>query len=137
MKTLIQFVNEQLSKPNAFCLLKPGFIHHHDEFLDVLKLHGWNIVKDAEIQLDNDKAQNLYSSHKDKDFYNDLCDYMVSSPCHWYACYKKCNDPVGDMKRLKDEIRSKWGKDDMHNCMHSSDSQDNVRREIMICDCQK
>ena len=36
-------------------------------------------------------------------------------------------------KKVKDEVRDKYGKDDMKNCMHSSDSKENVEREADIC----
>lgn len=145
MKSLRQFI-EDLATPvntlgmgdvnaaNAFCLLKPGFLKHEEEFRDTLKAKGWNVLKDKEVQLSDTQAANLYSPHADKEFYGDLCKYMASGPSHWYACYKDCEDPIKDMDKLKDEIRNKWGKDDMKNAMHSSDSIENVSREMMICD---
>ena len=36
------------------------------------------------------------------------------------------------MDKIKDEIRKKWGKDDMKNAMHSSDSLQNAARESNI-----
>ena len=33
------------------------------------------------------------------------------------------------MKTLKDKVRKAWGKDEMKNAMHSSDSLENVKRE--------
>ena len=44
-----------------------------------------------------------------------------------------CKDPIKDLKKVKDEVRDKYGKDDMKNCMHSSDSKENVEREADIC----
>ena len=36
------------------------------------------------------------------------------------------------MKEIKHHFRDKYGKDDMKNCMHSSDSLENVQREGKI-----
>ena len=36
------------------------------------------------------------------------------------------------MKEIKHHFRDKYGKDEMKNCMHSSDSLDNVKRESKI-----
>jgi nucleoside diphosphate kinase len=47
-------------------------------------------------------------------------------------CYKDCKDPIKDMKSIKDKVRKIWGKDDMRNAMHSSDSIDNVNREYKL-----
>ena len=49
------------------------------------------------------------------------------------TCKKLCNDPIQDMNIFKDKIRSEWGKDEMKNAMHSSDSLENVIRESKIC----
>lgn len=148
MIKLIDYIKEELATPmntlgmgevhpNGFCLLKPGFIKHNDEFKNKLTDNGWKILKDGECTLSDVQAKDLYAPHKDKDFYGDLCSYMVSAPCHWYSCYKDCEDPIKDMNKIKDEIRKAWGEDDMKNAMHSSDSIDNVNREYMICDCKE
>ena len=58
---------------------------------------------------------------------------MSSEKCIAYELYKDCKDPIKDLKKLKDKVRDKWGKDDMKNCMHSSDSLENIKRESDIC----
>ena len=70
--------------------------------------------------------------HKDKPFYDDLCKYMSSNECVCCSCYKKCDNPIKEMKDIKDIVREKWGIDDMKNAMHSSDSLENVNRENNI-----
>ena len=78
--------------------------------------------------------QNNYICHmKNSSFYNDLCDYMCSGDCVCCSCYKDCKDPIKDMDTIKQNVRKVWGKDDMKNAMHSSDSLDNVKRESNIC----
>jgi nucleoside diphosphate kinase len=42
-------------------------------------------------------------------------------------------ETFNDMKKLKDKVRENWGKDEMKNGMHSSDSLENVNRESKIC----
>ena len=46
-----------------------------------------------------------------------------------YFSYVDC---ANDMKKLKDKVRKNWGKDEMKNGMHSSDSLENVNRESKI-----
>ena len=36
------------------------------------------------------------------------------------------------MDKLKDKVRDMWGKSEMRNAMHSSDSLKNVKRETKI-----
>jgi nucleoside diphosphate kinase len=57
---------------------------------------------------------------------------MSSEDCLCCICHKDCEDPVKDMKSLKDTVRDRWGKSEMKNAMHSSDSLKNVNREKEI-----
>ena len=132
MKTLYQFITEALEKANAFCMLKPGFLEYESEFEKILKENGWKIVDKVKKKLTDDEAKELYISHKDENYYEDLWKYTASDDIIAYRCYKDCDDPIKDMDELKDEIREKWGKSQMKNAMHSSDSEKNVERESKI-----
>lgn len=118
---------------NGFVILKPGFAEHEDNLMKMLSNNDWKIVQKKKTKLTKDQAKLLYLPHKDKDFYNDLCDYMCSDECTCCTCYKDCKDPIKDMSAIKDKVRQQWGQDDMKNCMHSSDSISNVSRESKIC----
>lgn len=133
MKTLIQYIKESNIELNGFCILKPEFLDHTDDFLALLNNNDWKIIQKKKLLLTKDQAKDLYRPHKDKDFYKDLCDYMSSGECLCCSCYKDCDNPIEDMKKLKDKVRKNWGKDEMKNGMHSSDSLENVNRESKIC----
>ena len=134
MKHLLEYILESNNlELNGFVILKPEFLDHKDDFLALLKNNGWDIVQQTECQLSKEQAEELYNPHKDKDFYKDLCNYMCSDKCLCCACHKNCEDPIEDMKKLKDKVRENWGKDEMKNGMHSSDSLENVNRESKIC----
>ena len=134
MKKFSTFILEADNiKLNGFCILKPEFLEHEEDFLALLKNNGWKIVQKKKLLLTKEQASNLYSPHKDKDFYKDLCDYMSSGECLCCSCHKDCENPIEDMKKLKDKVRENWGKDEMKNGMHSSDSLENVNRESKIC----
>lgn len=127
-------VKDVVKKPNGFCLLKPGFTEHEDEFCNILNKNGWEILNKKKVLLTPDQASTLYINLEKEPFYNKLCDYMSSDDCVCCTCINETsNDPIGDMKKLKECIREMWGKDDMKNAMHSSDSEDNVIRESKIC----
>ena len=138
MKTLIEFIKESLENDpkqmNGFAILKPGFLDYEQQWKDLIgKTEGWDIIRCNRVYLEPEQAAELYSPHKDKDFYNDLCKYMSSGECVCCTCHKDCKDPIEEMKKIKDKVRNKWGIDDMKNAMHSSDSLDNVYRESKIC----
>ena len=46
--------------------------------------------------------------------------------------YEESGDPIKKMDEIKDHFRDKYGKDEMKNVMHSSDSKENVMREAKI-----
>lgn len=132
MKRLSQYISEAVSEINGFCILKPEFLDHIDDWVKMLQNNGWQIIQKKQLKLSNELASELYSCHKDKDFYSDLVQYMCSDDCLCCQCHKDCDDPINDMNKLKDKCRNAWGKNDMKNAMHSSDSLENVDRERKI-----
>ena len=133
MKTLIQYIKESdNTQINSFVILKPEFLSHEDDFLSMLKNNGWQIVQKQTLQLTHEQAQELYKMHKDKKFYKDLCKYMSSDKCMCCTCHKSTDKPIEEMNKIKDKIRNAWGKSEMKNAMHSSDSIENVNRERKI-----
>lgn len=137
MISLTQYILMESKKKevpsNGFAILKPGFLDLQDDFEKKLADSGWTISDITKVKMSKEEAKELYKPHEKKDFYNDLCDYMSSGKCICYKLYKDCDDPIKDLESVKDEVRDKWGKDEMKNCMHSSDSEDNVERESKIC----
>ena len=135
MKSFVEFLSENMNatEPNAFIILKPEFLTYDQEWKNLIKDRGWNFINSEKITLTPEQAKDVYEPHKDKDFYDDLCNYMTSGECICCTCHKDCKDPIDDMKTIKDEVRDKWGINDMKNVMHSSDSLENVKRESEIC----
>lgn len=144
MKSLSKFIYEQLSVPEnikAFTIIKPGFLQYTDEIHDYIVNKGF-IMHDHTypMKLTSTQAQELYKPHKEKDFYGDLCNYMTSDDMIatiWTFDNEKHpnTNTISLMKEIKDHFRDKYGKDEMKNCMHSSDSLDNVKREAKIIFC--
>lgn len=136
MKTLSSFISESLDSRREFVILKPEFTDKDSDFEELLNNHGWKVIQKKKQTLSKEKAEKLYAMHKHKPFYDALINYMSSGPCVCYSVFtddKTKKDPVKDMSKIKDEVRKVWGKDDMKNAMHSSDSPENVIRETNIC----
>ena len=140
MKKLSKFLEDSRDRSprsiNGFVILKPGFLEYEEPLCDMLQNNGWSIIEKKRCKLTPDQAAKLYINLNEKPFYNDLCQYMSSDNCLCCRCAKDCEDPIGDMKALKDKVRGQWGIDDMRNAMHSSDSQEAVDAESKLCmDC--
>ena len=129
---LIIKIDNTMTICSCKAIVGKGYFTAEEQFLDILKNRGWQIVRKTKCLLTNDQAHDLYKPHKDKDFYEDLCKYMISGECICCSCHKNCEEPIKEMDKLKDLVRNKWGEDEMRNAMHSSDSLENVNREIKI-----
>ena len=133
MKSLLTYIKENKDiYNNSFVILKPEFLSHKNEWIEALQNNEWDILDKKQLTLSKDQAAELYSMHKGKDFYDDLCKYMSSGECLCCKCYKECNNPIEEMDKLKDQISNKWSKDNMKNAIHSSYSLQNVKRESKI-----
>ena len=115
---------KDLTRDNTKCMVKVNGMTMIERAL--------RILDKKKLTLTKEQAEQLYMMHKGKDFYDDLVKYMSSGECLCVKCYKECEDPIEEMDSLKDKVRDKWGKNDMKNAMHSSDSIENVKRESKI-----
>ena len=141
MKNLRHFITEHLSTPEdakAFIIIKPGFLEYKDEIFKYCADKGF-IMHDHTnpMKLTNKQITDLYGCHSKEDWYDDLCKYMASGEiiaAEYVFDYDKHPgvNTISLMKEIKHHFRDKYGKDDMKNCMHSSDSLKNVQREGKI-----
>lgn len=124
---------DKIKTINGFAILKPGFTEYQTEFAKLLNDDGWEIINQKEGKLTWEQACELYKNCKEQPFYGKLCDYMCNTPCICYGCYKDCEDPIKDMKDLKDKVREMWGRDEMRNAMHCASSKHKVNKEACLC----
>ena len=128
MVSLSEYIIEQQNK-KEFIIIKPGFLEFKNEILEFLKQHKIIPIRELRKTLTLSEAKKLYKVHAKEDFYEDLCNYMSEADSEGILM---CNYGNSDLLKLKDEIRKKYGKDEMRNCIHSSDSDMNVARESKI-----
>lgn len=133
MKTFSTYIIEQKQSVNGFAILKPEFTKYESEFDNILKVNGWKVKNKKKQTLSSEDAAALYNIHEKEPWYQNLIKYMTSGESIGYSCSnKESKDPIKDMKDIKDQVRKEWGKDEMKNAMHSSDSLDNVTAESQI-----
>ena len=130
MKNLTEYINESIKQnTKEFMIIKPEFCDDRNAILDFLK--GYNIIPISELRktLTLSEAKKLYKPHSQDDFYEELCSYMASGDSIGFILCNYGDKPLLD---LKDEIRKKFGKDEMRNAIHSSDTPLNRSRESKI-----
>lgn len=125
-----------LKKPRVFIVIKPGFLNKSQDIIKLFTDEGFRVEGSKLMVLTLGEAKRLYKVHAKEEFYDDLCKYMSSGLSQgvillpnedkqYYDLYK-----VVDM--LKDKARKLYGKDDMRNAIHGSDSLESMRRESKI-----
>lgn len=128
MKSLVEFITESQNK-KEFMIIKPEFLHLKNQILDYLKDFGIIPIRELRKTLTLSEAKKIYKPHSKEDFYQALCDYMSSGDSIGFVL---CNYKGADFLKIKDNIRDKYGVDEMRNTIHSSDSNLNVYRESKI-----
>lgn len=131
MRSFSDYITEQkiIQNRKEFVVIKPEFLQYKNEILDILKKN--NIIPISELQktLTLDEAKKLYKKHSKKEFYPALCKYMTSGDSIGILLN---NSQSKNFAKIKDEIRVKFGKSKLRNCIHSSDTGLDVSRESKI-----
>jgi len=105
-----------------------------------LEKRGLKIVAMKLLQMDKALAQRHYSVHKDKAFFNDLVEFIISSPIIAIVFEgEKAIDAVRQtmgttdpVKASPGSIRGDFGLDIQQNLVHGSDSAESAKKEISL-----
>lgn len=124
----------------SLVLIKPDAIQRGlvGEIVSRLEGKGLKIVATKMLQMDKTLAQRHYAIHKDKAFFNDLVDFITSSPIIVIVFQGKnavemIRQTMGETDPAKAKpgtIRGDLALDIGHNLIHGSDSAENASKEI-------
>jgi len=98
------------------------------------------IVAMKMLQMDKALAQRHYSIHKDKAFFNDLVEFITSSPIiaivlegeKAIEAVRQTMGTTDPVKASPGSIRGDFGLDIQQNLVHGSDSAESAAREISL-----
>ena len=99
---------------------------------------GLNIIAQKRLQLTKDMAQKFYNIHKDRPFFNDLVDFMISGPVitqvlrgeNAVKVNRKVMGATNPNDAEKGTIRKEFAESIEANSVHGSDSLENAKSEI-------
>ena len=99
---------------------------------------GLRIIAQKRLQLTRSMAEKFYEIHKDRPFYNDLVDFMISGPVIVQVlegdnAVKLNRDVMGATNPDDAEegtIRKEFAESIEANSVHGSDSLENAQKEI-------
>jgi len=121
-------------------IIKPDAVKRNliGKINSLIEKNNIKIVAQKMLRLSIEDAQNFYNVHKDRAFFNDLCDYMISGPivvqvlkgkkvvANYRALMGTTNPENADDKT----IRKSYGLSVEENSVHGSDSNENAQIEI-------
>lgn len=123
-----------LIKPDA---MKRGLA---TTILSRLETHGLKLVGLRMLHMDKAMAERHYAVHKEKSFFNDLIEFIISSPI--IAAVFEGEGAVENIRKLMGNtnpakadigtIRRDFGIDIQQNATHSSDSLETAKKEIKL-----
>ena len=123
----------------TFSMIKPYAVKdgHTGPILAMISESGFRIIALRMTVLTEKQAQQFYSVHRSKPFYNDLVEFITSGPV--VAMILEKDNAVEDFRKLigstdpeKAEdgtIRKKYARSLQANAIHGSDSDENARIE--------
>ena len=107
---------------------------------DIIEANGLRVVLRKRMRLNLPTVEELYHDWKDKDFYNGLCQYMVSGKIEVFVV--EGNDAIGRLQKLVGErdsttrspntIRGRFATSDRENVIHSTTNEETFRREVTL-----
>ena len=124
----------------TFTMLKPDSIEQGFmlPILNMIQEAGFNIIALKYKKMTKNEAEQFYSIHLNKPFFNDLIKFMTRGPIVAVALEK--NNAVEDYRELigstdpedalDGTIRKKFAKSKSENAVHGSDSDENAAIEI-------
>ena len=103
-----------------------------------LEQAGLRIIAQKRLQLSKQMAQKFYEIHKDRPFYNDLVDFMISGPVvvqvlageNAVMLNREVMGATNPSEAKEGTIRKEFAESIEANSVHGSDSLENAKNEI-------
>jgi nucleoside-diphosphate kinase len=123
----------------TFTMIKPAAVEDGNigPILNMIHERGFRISAMKMLQLTKNDAEEFYSIHKERPFYDSLVDFMSSGPI--VAIVLEKENAVEDYRQLigstdpnkaeEGTVRKRYARSMQQNAVHGSDSDENARIE--------
>jgi len=121
-------------------IIKPDAVKRNvtGEINSLIEKNDMKIVAQKMIHLSIDDAKRFYGVHKNRAFFNDLCEYMISHPIvvqvlmgkDVVSRYRKLMGATNPANADDDTIRKLYGLSVEENSVHGSDSSENADKIV-------
>jgi nucleoside-diphosphate kinase len=124
----------------TFSIIKPDATRRNltGKVNAVIEDAGLRIVAQKRIQMSRAQAEKFYEVHKERPFFGELVDFMISAPVvvqvlegeGAVARYREVMGATNPAQAADGTIRKLYAESVGENSVHGSDSQDNAKIEI-------
>lgn len=124
----------------TLAILKPDCVRKNliGEVIARMQKANFKIIGLKMVRLTNEAAGEFYAVHKQRPFYNDLVQYMISGACvpmvlekeNAFEEFRKLIGATDPKEALPGTIRRDFADSKQENIVHGSDSPENAAREI-------
>ena len=129
-----------MAKERTFSIVKPSAVaaNHIGGILGKLEQAGLEIVAAKMVHLSQDQAEEFYGVHRERPFFRELVDFMISGPVmvqvfegeNAIAVNRDVMGATNPAEAAPGTIRAEYGKDISENAVHGSDAPDTAAAEI-------
>ena len=129
-----------MTKERTLSIIKPDAVgkNHIGAIIGRFEQAGLHVVACKMVHLSPEQAQAFYAVHKERPFYKDLCDFMLTGPVvvtvlegqHAIAKNREIMGATDPKKAAPGTIRADFASSIDENAVHGSDSAENAAIEI-------
>lgn len=129
-----------MSLQYTFGIVKPDAIKRGitGKVISVIEQSGLSVVSLKTVRLSRAQAEGFYAEHKERPFFGELVDFMISSPVVVLALkgenavehYRKVMGATDPKKAEEGTVRQLFGVNIGENTVHGSDSEAAAEREL-------
>jgi len=121
-------------------MIKPDAVKKNaiGEIIAMLERGGLKITAAKMLRLSRTQAEGFYAVHRERPFFNSLCDFMTSGPIMAMVLegedaisrYREIMGVTDSTKAAEGTIRHRFGTNIEHNAVHGSDAPETALFEI-------
>ena len=108
------------------------------KIINLIEEKGFKILAQKKIRLTKFQAESFYYIHRERPFFGELVDFMISGPVlvqvleldNAVVVYRELMGSTNPDEAEADTIRKQFGKNIQCNAVHGSDSEKNALIEI-------
>ena len=129
-----------MATERTFSIIKPDATARNitGKVVDKLESAGLRVVAQKRIRMTREQAEGFYAVHKERPFYGELVEYMISGPVvvqvlegeDAIAKNREVMGATNPASAAPGTIRAEFGRSIQENAVHGSDAPETARQEI-------